>query len=143
MAFGGSQAIVFIVQDVNGTNRNMETYIDNISPPPTKAFIPLDVTMYKDGGENFIAGIQQSKEVTVSGAFENTAASGPDHVFAALANAGTSRTWSYYPNGTASGRRIFSGTLLPLDYEAVGPVKERVSYSFKFRTIGTITSGTV
>ena len=126
---------------INGTN--MSAHTDAISPMPSKALIPLDTTVFADGGETFINGIHASKEVTVSGPYDNTATTGPDAVYASLVATGTVFTWTLFPASTAAGSRRYSGTGLPIDYEPGGGIKERVSYSFVFKVSGTYAVGTV
>lgn len=131
----------FLITDVNGTVRNMSSYVDSISPSPTKQVAALDVTTFGDDAEAFIAGIELSKEVTITGPFDDTASSGPDAVFAVMV--GTARAFTLYPIGTASGARKYTGTLLCTNYEPGGGVKERVSYTAVFTKTGTVTVGTV
>jgi len=142
MAFGKVGGTTeFHVTDSGGTVRNMSAYIDAISPSPTRSFLSLDVTAFSNSAEAFIAGIQASKQVTVSGPFDNTATTGPDAVFAVLV--GTASAFTFYPFGTASGQRRFIGTLLWTNYEAGGGAKERVSYSAMGQLTGTVAVGTV
>ena len=130
----------FLITDISGTVRNMTSYVDTMSTPPTRAVIPLDVTTFGDTAETFVAGIDQSKTVTIEGPFDDAATSGPDAVFAPMI--GTARAYTFYPIGTTTGRRKYTGTLLCLNYEPGGGVKERVSYNVTFALTGTVTVGT-
>jgi hypothetical protein len=131
----------FLVTDPAGTVRNMTSHIDDLGTPPTKSVMPLDVTTFGDAAETFIAGIQASKEISISGPYDNTASTGPDAVFALLV--GTAVAYTLYPVGTASGSRKYTGSLLFTNYEPGGGVKERVSYITTASMTGTVTVGTV
>lgn len=120
-----------------GTILDMTQYIDSITTVG-KEVAPLEVTSFNDGAERFVAGIEMSEEVTVSGAFDDAATSGPDAVFPTLV--GTINTIEYNPAGTVSGRRKITGEYLFVSYKVSSAVKERVNYELRARRDGTINA---
>src|SRR3990167_4322115 len=113
-----------------GTVTNLTSYIDTISALG-KEVQSLDVTAFSDTAERVIAGIETSQEVTISGAFDDTATSGPDALLSALV--GTLGTVEFNPVGTASGARKISGEFLCLSYKPAAEVKGRVNYEAVFK----------
>lgn len=122
-----------------GAIQNMTSYIDTVSAVG-KEYMPLDVTMFSDTAERVIQGIEMSSEVTVSGAFDDTATTGPDAIFGTLV--GTINTFEFNPVGTVSGARKISGEFLWLSYKIVNAVKERVNFELtgKLDNVLTITT---
>ena len=122
-----------------GTLVTLSSYIDTIGALG-KEVQSLDVTSFADSAERIIAGIEASQEVSISGAWDDTATTGPDAVLAVLP--GTIGTIEFYPKGTASGSRKISGEFLCLYYKPRGEVKGRVEYEASFKLDGTISIGT-
>mgnify|MGYP001564742661 CR=1 FL=1 len=120
-----------------GTILDMTQYIDSITTVG-KEVAPLEVTSFNDGAERFVAGIEMSEEVTVSGAFDDAATSGPDAGFPTLG--GTINTIEYNPAGTVSGRRKITCEYLFVSYKVSSAVKERVNYELRARRDGTINA---
>lgn len=120
-----------------GTLLNMTAYIDTITALG-KEITPLEVTTFADSAERFIAGIEVSQEVTISGPFDDAATTGPDAVFSTLV--GTINTIRFAPAGTASGRRQITGEFLFVSYKVNSAVKERVNYELVAKLDGTLNA---
>jgi len=133
----GKTAVV--IDNALGTRVDMTAYIDSIGALG-KEMQSLDVTTFADAAERVIAGIESSQEFTISGAFDDTATTGPDAVFSA--RVGTLGTWEYYPIGTALGSRKFSAEALCTAYRVKAEAKGRVEYEAVFKQDGTVTTGT-
>mgnify|MGYP001584672666 FL=1 len=129
----------FKCDNILGTLINLSAYVDSISAV-VREYGELDVTAFVDTAERVIAGIQSSQEFTVSGHFDDTATTGPDAVLAPLT--GTLGTWEWYPIGTTSGRRKFSGEALCTKYTVGAEVKGRVQFEASFKQDGAVTVGT-
>tara|TARA_Y100000310_G_scaffold152510_1_gene152001 strand:+ start:24 stop:452 length:429 start_codon:yes stop_codon:yes gene_type:complete len=123
-----------------GTLTNQSAFIDTIDPLGVE-FMQLDVTSFADTGERVLPGMQVGQEWSVSGAFEGTTGTGPDIVYSA--GAGTVLSFEWYPMGTASNRRKYSGECMVLSYKPSGEAKGRVQYETRFKLDGTVTSATV
>lgn len=120
-----------------GTLLNMTSYVDTVSALG-REIASLEVTTFADSAERFIAGIEVSQEVTISGPFDDTAASGPDAVFSTLV--GTINTIQFSPVGTASGARKITGEFLFTGYKINSAVKERVNYELTAKLDGTLNA---
>ena len=122
-----------------GTRLNMTAYVDTVSSLG-KEIMPLEVTTFADSAERFIAGIEVSQEVTLSGPFDDTAAVGIDFVAGTLV--GVIASVELAPVGTASGQRKILGEFLFTSYKVNAAVKERVSYELVAKLDGTLSIGT-
>lgn len=127
------------IDDALGTLRDLSAYVDTISALG-KEVQELDVTSFADTAERVIAGIETAQEFTISGHFDDTGTTGPDAVLAP--RVGTLGTWEWYPIGTTSGRRKFSGESLCKSYKIGGEVKGRVQYECVMKQDGTVVVGT-
>lgn len=130
---------IVTITDLGGTVRNMTAYIDNMSNYG-RELADIDVTSFADAAERFIAGIELSPEITMSGAYEQTGTIGPDPVFVNLV--GTFGTLTIAPVGTASGSRRYIFQALVRSFVIEGAVKERVGYRSMVRKDGTVSVGT-
>lgn len=131
----------FKQDNAGGTALNFTAYIDTINNPPGKEVAQLDTTTFNDAGGRFIAGIEEAGEYTLVGAFDDTAVTGPDITFSLLV--GTLGSFDYYPHGTASGDRRFSGESLCVSYKTSAAVRDRVGFEARFVIDGTVTVTTV
>jgi hypothetical protein len=120
-----------------GTLLNMTQYVETITALG-REFASLEVTTFVDSAERFIAGIEMSEEITISGPFDDAATTGPDAVFSTLV--GTINTIRFAPAGTASGRRQITGEYLFKSYKINAAVKERVSYELVAQRDGTLNA---
>lgn len=136
----GGNTVVRVDATAGGTLIAMTQYIDTISGFG-KQVAELDVTGFSDAAERFIAGIETSQELAISGAFDDAASTGPDATFNGLV--GTIATFEYNPVGTAAGARRYTAEVLWTSYKVSATAKERVSYEVTGRVDGTVTVGTV
>lgn len=134
----GTTVVTFT--DAAGTVRNMSAYIESMSAVG-KTIADIDVTAISDTAERFIAGVELSPEITVSGAYEQTGTIGPDPVFVNLV--GSLSTMVFNPVGTVTGSRRYTYQVLGRSFEPAVAIKERVNYTFMLRKDGTVTVGTV
>lgn len=129
----------FKCDNAGGTLINLRGYVDTISALG-KQVAQLDVTTFADAAERVIAGIEESQEFTISGAFDDTATTGPDVVLSG--RVGSLGSWEWSPMGTVAGSRKFSGEALCIRYTVTGEVKGRVQYEAAFKMDGSATVGT-
>mgnify|MGYP001559554080 CR=1 FL=1 len=125
---------VVIIDDVNGTARNLSAYITSVSAIGRKV-AALDVTSFADAVERIIAGVEESGEVTVQGKW-NTDATGPNGYYPALV--GTINTVEVGPNGTAAGARRIRGEFLCTSYDVLADVKGEVQWQAVHKLDGTL-----
>ncbi len=130
---------VYKQDNISGTLVDLSAYVDTVGAIG-RQFQSLDVTAFTNNAENIIAGIEQSQEWTVGGAFDDTATTGPDAVLAPLP--GTKGSFEWYPAGTTSGRRKFSGECLCMYYRCQSEVKGLVRFEASFKLDGSGTVGT-
>ena len=89
-----------------------------------RQYEPLDDTHFDDTVERVIPGIETAQEITLRGAFDDTATTGPDAIFSTAV--GTVLTFEYNPVGTAAGKRRLTTEMLVVSYHIVGEVKSEV-----------------
>ena len=132
--------VLRIDASAGGTLNSITTYVDRITPGFGRAYQVLDTTHFDDAAERVIAGIEQSQEFSLTGAFDDTATTGPDAIFGTAV--GTALTFEFNPIGTVAGNRKFTGEVLVVAYLPSGEVKGRVNYEVRLKLDGTIVVGT-
>jgi hypothetical protein len=124
------------VDDASGTIRNLTAFIDSVASPG-KRVASLEVTAFADSSERFIAGIEESTEVTLAGAWSDSA-TGVDAYLPALV--GTIQTLEFNPAGTATGARKITGEFLCMSYVVNLEVKGAVRWESRHKLDGTLNN---
>jgi len=130
--------VVRIDASAGGALTAFTSYVDSMDAFG-KEVDQLDVTHFDDAAERVIAGIELASEIGLRGAFDDTATTGPDAIFATAV--GTNLTFEYNPVGTASGARKISAEMFVKSYKPGAEVKGRVEYEVRLVKDGTITIG--
>ena len=135
----GGNSVVRIDASAGGTLVAITTYVKEIDAFG-REFDPLDATALSDTAERVIPGIEKSQEITLKGAFDDTATTGPDAIFCTAV--GTLLTFEWNPAGTASTRRKFTSEVMVTSYKTSAAIRGEVSYEAHLKGDGTVTVGT-
>ena len=134
---------VFIT-DVNGTVREITTFVDNVSHSLEEE--RLDDTRYGNAYKASTGGFI-GWSGTITGKWESGGTTTPDKWFYDLITeaAGTvTSTLTYFPAGSASGLPYWAGTVGYSKYGTDGPYDNLVTWSAEFElATGGVTRGTV
>lgn len=134
--FKVSGSTVILVDDFTGSARALTAFIDGASSPG-KRVASLEVTSFADSAERFIAGIEESSEVTLSGPWSDSA-TGQDAYLPALV--GTIQTLAFSPAGTGAGARKITGEFLCMSYQMNLEVKGAVRWESRHKLDGTLNN---
>jgi hypothetical protein len=96
-----------------------------------------DITTLNDDYKAYVRG-QVDATLSVEGVYDDPEVGGSILAYAE----GTAIPWIYYPQGTAAGKRRFSGTGLVTTHDIPAAMDAAVTYSFNVQNSGTISSGT-
>lgn len=134
----GGNSVARIDASAGGTLNALTQYVNTIEVPIE--YIQLDTTHFDDASETVIAGIQQATQVTLRGAFDDAATTGPDAIFSTAV--GTALSFEYNPRGTAAGARKINFEALVTRYVISGEVKGLLMYEAVLTKDGSATVGT-
>jgi hypothetical protein len=133
---------VFQVQDSGGTERDLSPTLREVNFPRTLDTVETTAfTQAATPAKTYVVGFVDST-FTVSGMFDATATTGPDLVLNGIYGMATERTFTYGPEGSASGRVKYTGTLFLTNYEITGGVGDMVGFSATFQITGAVTRAT-
>lgn len=124
------------VDDSGGTPRNLSPYVEEIAPLGQQVSF-LDVTGLNDAAQRVISGVEPGQELVLRGAFDDTAATGPDAVLSGIV--GKTGTVSYGPAGNSSGQRKITGEFLCLSYRVISKLGDQMRFEARFRQDDAIT----
>ena len=135
----GGNTVVRVDASAGGTLVAITAYVKTIEGFG-RSYLFLDDTHFDDAVERIIPGIEESQEVTLRGAFDDTGTTGPDAIFNTAV--GTLLTLEFNPRGTASGARKFTSEVMGLEYTISGEVKGQVAYDVRLKGDGAVTVAT-
>lgn len=139
MATVSSQASKFKISDVSAVSQDLSCYVDGID-----GLLPdmgtEDATTFCSTGRVMVATLQQATEFTISGPYDS-AANGPDAVLSALWAQGKLTPFEYAPEGTAAGKRKYSGSGIVTRYKVTSRVGSIVRYSAGITPSGGVSVG--
>ena len=98
----------------------------------------LDVTCIGDQGYVKIPAFEEGK-IGIEGFFDTTI----DALIQAKRASGTAESFMYYPQGTASGKRTISGSVVIGSYGVPAKTGEAITFKLALETCGSVTAGTV
>lgn len=140
MAFFDSQFSVFLIQDVNGTERNLSAFVTSLEGLPGERTVN-QVTAFGDAGQKHLPSIEDGN-FNIEGMYDSTGTATPDPVLSALRTATASRTFKYGPEGTGSGKRRYTGVCWERTYVVTSRVGNAVGYRAEFLVDGATTTDT-
>jgi hypothetical protein len=139
MAFVHGKDSVFSLDDSGGTERNLSTFVDNVSGPMGRAL--AEVSAFGDEGVRNIPGLQNS-QFTVSGHWDPTATTGPHAVLSGLLAATATSTFKFGPGGSGSGAARLTGECWLTSFNITSAVSNKVSFEAGFQVDGVVTFDT-
>lgn len=141
MATGHSRDAVLKVDDPTGALVDISADITSVTFTSPKGVV--DVTTFGDNYRDYLAGVSDAT-IEVEGIYD-PAAGKAGSIFAVHAHgtATTSKSWEYYPQGTASGKTKLSGEFFLTSFSAPASLDEAVTFGASLQNTGTVTVGTV
>lgn len=136
MAFGGGKDQAFKLDNVDDTLTDISQYVTSVSF--THSAETIDVTRLGQTTRAFVKGLIGAS-IDLEGIWDTYVGTG---IFL-LGTATTAVDWEYYPQGTASGKTIYSGNCFLADHNPTGGVEDAVTWSASLTVDGAVTVGTV
>ena len=139
--FQHSKNSEMFMDDTAGGLRKITAYVTGVDGLPGEAEL-TDITAFGDGGRKFIPGLTNARftidfmynsDVSSSGGFADMAIG----IFASQAT--TTRSFEFYPDTTASGKRKFSGECWIASLPITSRVGDAVSGRAEFQVDGGVT----
>jgi hypothetical protein len=143
--FQHSKNSEMFMDDTAGALRKITSYVTGVSGLPGEAEMS-DITGFGDGGRKFIPGLTNASftvnfmynsDVSSSGGFTDMAIGIFDSQRGAVAQVST-RSFEFYPDTTASGKRKFSGECWITSVPITSTVGDAVSGTAEFQVDGAI-----
>lgn len=130
----------FALDDSTGTVRNISPYVTDVTFEQDND--SHDTTTFGQNGHTFIAGLTNGT-ITVNGLWDKTALVGSNTVIQGLIGQNaTTFTFTYGPEGNATGKVSKSGECILVSYSETDPVADLVKFSAKLQITGTVTAST-
>lgn len=130
-----SKNLDFRVDDSGGTLRDISNHINDIGFSGSAP--EIDTTTFQDAARTFIPDFK-GREISISG---NANATVMGYLWG-IWGLETTSTFNYGPEGTASGKRKYTGELVCVDVQEQGSVGSQVKFTAKFRVSGAVTETT-
>lgn len=137
MAYAHGKDAVFKVQDSGGTTRDLSAYLTSITYDPNADV--AEVSTLGDSSKEYLAGLKDAT-ITIEGKYD-PAANGPDDVLNGILG-GASRTFEFHPQGTATGKPKYTGSLICTGYSVNSPLEDASTFTATFQVTGAVTRGT-
>lgn len=141
MATGHSRDAVLKVDDPTGTLVDITSDITSVTFSSSKGVV--DVTTFGDNYRDYLAGVADVT-IEIEGIYD-PAAGKAGSIFAVHAHgtATTSKSYEWYPQGTASGKTKASGEFFVTSFPEQSALDEAVTFGVTLQNTGTVTVGTV
>lgn len=134
MAFTHGKSAKFYLVDSGAVERDLSSYITDVSLP--KSADTAEVSALGDAAKAYIAGLKDST-LSFNGTRDATPEGYIDGVLGALT------TWAYCPEGSASGKIKYSGTVIVTSYEPNSSIGDATKFQASGQVSGTITRTTL
>jgi hypothetical protein len=125
----------FRVDDSGGTLRDISNYVSDVQF--SKSAPEINTTTFQDTAETFIPNFP-SAEFSISG---NAHATVMGYLYG-IHGSETTSSFQYGPEGTASGKRKYTGEIVCLDVSESGSVNQQNKFTAKFRVSGSVSAST-
>lgn len=132
MSFSHGRTSVFKLEDSGGTTRDVSTYLTGSGLDRSADLV--DTTTFQASAKTYIQGWQDGK-FTLSGIWDPTV----DGYLSGLYTAGTARTFTYYPAGTASSNVSYAGTAICMNYTDSSDIGDANKFTAEFQVVGAVT----
>ena len=140
MAFKPGYLGYFDLDNAGGSPVDISGYIDSITVPQTAD--TLDVSVMGDTAKQFIAGMTDGDQISLSGPYDATIHNHLTGMKAAQAAGTTGFSYAWGPGGSVSGQAKVSGEVYIVGYELSNSTGGRSEYSATLQVTGTVTNGT-
>jgi hypothetical protein len=124
----------FYIADSGSTERELTTGLSSVSLSPSAD--TAEVSALNDTAKGYIAGLKDAtvevegpRDVTIEG-----------YLFGIL---GLARRFTYFPEGSSSGKVVYIGTAICTSFEDGSSVDDANRYSASFQVTGAVTRTTV
>ena len=121
----------FYLTDSGGTERELTTYLNNVSMP--RSVDTAEASTFGDDDKVYVAGLRDAT-ISLEGMTDATV----DGYLTGLLG-GTPRAWSYFPQGSATNYVKFSGSAIVTSYEPSSDLGDVVGFSAELQVSGAIT----
>jgi len=135
-----SKVSKFLLDDTGGTQRDLSSYLTELSGLPGEREL-LQQTAIGAGGRERDPGLENGI-FRIAGFFDNTATSGPDAVLGPLRTHTSAVDFEYGPAGSTGGYVKYSGTCWCRRYELTSIPGNLVGFVAEFEVHGQVTRGT-
>lgn len=125
----------FYLTDSGGTERELTTYLNNVSMP--RSVDTAEASTFGDDDKVYVAGLRDAT-ISLEGMQDSTV----DGYLVGLLG-GTPRAWSYFPHGSASSYVKFSGSAIVTSYEPSSDLGDVVGFSAELQVSGAITRAVI
>ncbi len=133
--FRHGRSTVFKVQDSSDSLTDISAVMKDVSFP-VSVDTP-ETTAFGSSTKTYVVGIKDAR-FSGSGMFDATV----DAVLQGIFGLESARGFEYGPEGSATGRIKYSGSLFLTSYQISGSVADMVAASFEFQITGAVTRGT-
>ncbi len=137
MAKYGSNSLVINFDNVGGTPTDMSNYVQTINSVEVEAIIEESTSFGDSWMESLATGIRKMSDVVLGGMFDDTATSGPDVVFNAVASGPSASTRTLAI--TWGGSKITSVETLIAKYARTSARNTITKYAVTLKPTGTVT----
>ena len=138
--FAYSKQMAFRITDNGGTLRDVSSQLISVEGLPGEREL-YDVTALGDSGRRWFGGLENG-QINLEVWWAADAGTGVDTVFGPLRTDTTVRAWDFGPEGTASTKTKYSGSMLERSYMITGRVGNVHTARVAINVDGTIARGT-
>lgn len=140
MAFVHGKNAYIRVTNSSGTLTDMSSISNDVKY--SQSIATSDTSVFGTSAKTYIAG-QNDATVSITGLFDATSATVLEGTIAAIiAGTNASATLEFGPEGSATGKKKFTMSVIPTSYDIGAPVGDVVSLSVQFQRTGATTIGT-
>lgn len=126
---------VFKIEDSGSTLRDISAALKDVSFPVT--LDTPETTAFGSDTKTYVVGIKDGR-FSCSGMFDATI----DGYLQGIYGLESARGFEYGPEGSATGRIKFTGSVFLTSYTISGSVSDMVAASLEFQVTGSVTRGT-
>ena len=140
MAFKSGHNAFIAVDSVAGSPVNLSTYADSFTFP--QPIDQHDVSTFGDGSKDFIPGLADGGEISMSGPLDVALGTFIGALKAGQAAGSSSATVQYGPGGSVSGQIKQSAEVYVSAYNVSTSVSGRTEYDISLQVTGSVTNDT-
>ena len=132
MPFSHGKTSKFTLEDSGGVSRDVSSYLTQSGLDRSADLV--DTTTFQATAKTYIQGWQDGK-FTLNGIWDPTI----DGYLSGLYTAGTVRTFTYYPAGTATTNVSYAGTAICMSYVDSSDIGDANKWNAEFQVVGAVT----